>query len=110
MATEVTAPTGLTSRRRPVRAWSSRVSSLRGFFRPFSRVRCASRTRVGGTVSQWLLTMPHSVAQRRGVDGAVLGRDSQARCGMGSPLTRAPACVSALNAPVGGAGVEAAGP
>jgi hypothetical protein len=35
MATEVTAPTGLTSRRRPVRVRSSRASSLRGFRRPF---------------------------------------------------------------------------
>jgi hypothetical protein len=57
-----------------------------------------------------LLTTPHSVAQRRGVGGAVQGRDSQARRGMDSPLTRAPACVSALNAPAEGAGVEAAGP
>jgi hypothetical protein len=51
MATEVTAPTGLTSRRRPVRAQSSCASSLRGFRRPFSRVRCC-RTGVGGTVPQ----------------------------------------------------------
>jgi hypothetical protein len=50
MATEVTAAAGLTSRRRPVRAQSSRASSLRGFCRPFSRVRCAGRTGVGGTV------------------------------------------------------------
>jgi hypothetical protein len=50
MATEVTAPTGLTSRRRPVLARSSRASSLRGFRRPFSRERCAGRMGVGGTV------------------------------------------------------------
>jgi hypothetical protein len=54
--------------------------------------------------------MPHSVAQRRGVGGAVPGCDSHARRGMDSPLTREPACVSALNAPAGGAGGEAAGP
>jgi hypothetical protein len=58
----------------------------------------------------WLLTMPHSVAHQRGVGGVVPGRDSQARRGMDLPLTRAPTCVSALNAPAGGAGVEAAGP
>jgi hypothetical protein len=52
MATEVTAPNGLMSRRRPMRAWSSRASSLRGFCCPFSRVRCAGRTGVGGTVPQ----------------------------------------------------------
>jgi hypothetical protein len=45
-----TALAGLTSRRRPVRARSSRASSLRGFRRPFSRVRCAGRMGVGGTV------------------------------------------------------------
>jgi hypothetical protein len=58
----------------------------------------------------WLLTMPHSVAQRRGVGGVVLWRDSQVHHGMDSPLTQAPACVSALNAPARGAGVEVAGP
>jgi hypothetical protein len=57
----------------------------------------------------WLLTVPHSVAQRRGVGGAVPGHDSQARSGVDSPLTWTPADVSALNAPVGGAGMEAAG-
>jgi hypothetical protein len=50
MAAEVTAPTGLTSRRRPVWARGSRASSLRGFRHPFSRVRCAGRIGVGGTV------------------------------------------------------------
>jgi hypothetical protein len=50
MATEVTAHTVLTSRRRPVRAWSSRASSLRGFYRPLSRAWCVGRTGVGGTV------------------------------------------------------------
>jgi hypothetical protein len=38
------------------------------------------------------------------------GRDSQARSGVDSSLTWAPANVSALNAPVGGAGMEVAGP
>jgi hypothetical protein len=50
MAMEVTTPTGLTSWRHPVQAQSSRASSLRGFRRPFLRVRCAGRTGVGGTV------------------------------------------------------------
>jgi hypothetical protein len=50
--------------------------------------------------------MPHSVAQRRGVPG----HDSQARSGVDSPLIWTPAGVSALNAPVGGAGMGAAGP
>jgi hypothetical protein len=40
----------------------------------------------------------------------VPGRDSQARRGMDSSLTWAPVNVSALNPPVGGAGMEAAGP
>jgi hypothetical protein len=57
----------------------------------------------------WLLTMPHSVTQRQGVGGAVPGHDSQARSGVDSPLSWTPADVSALNAPVGGAGMEAAG-
>jgi hypothetical protein len=50
MATEVTAPTGRTSRRRSVRVRSSRASPLRGFCRPFSGVRCVGRMGVGGTV------------------------------------------------------------
>jgi hypothetical protein len=50
MATEVTGPAGLTSRRSPVRAWTSRSSSLRGLRRPLSRVRHVGRTGVGGTV------------------------------------------------------------
>jgi hypothetical protein len=58
----------------------------------------------------WLQTMPHSVAQRRGVGRVVLECDSQACRGMDLPLTQAAARVSALNAPVEGAGVEAAGP
>jgi hypothetical protein len=45
-----------------------------------------------------------------GVGGVVPGHDSQARSGVDSPLTWAPANVSALNAPDGGAGMEAAGP
>jgi hypothetical protein len=40
----------------------------------------------------------------------VPGRDSQARRGVDSSLTWAPANVSALNASVGGAGMEATGP
>jgi hypothetical protein len=116
MVTEVTAPVGLTSRRRPVRSWSSHESSLRGLYRPFSRVRCAGRTGVGGIVprgSCWpCRTAAHSggdgLAKR--VGGAVPGRDSQARSCADSPLTWAPADVSALNAPAGGAGMEAAGP
>jgi hypothetical protein len=108
---EVTAPTGPTSRRSPLRVWSRRASPLQGLCRPFSRVRRVGRTGVGGTVPQGLLlTTPHSVAQRRGVGGAVPGRDFQACRGMDSPLTRAPACVSALNAPAGVVGVEVAGP
>jgi hypothetical protein len=87
------------------------VSSLRGFRRPFFE-GMVRRSYGSGWYSAtgWLLTMPHSVAQRRGVGGAVPGRDSQARSGVDSPFTGAPACVSALNAPAGGAGVEAAGP
>jgi hypothetical protein len=65
MATEVTAPTGLTSRRRPVRAQSSCASSLRGFRRPFSRVRCAVR--------EWVVqcrgAVADHIAQRRTVAG-----------------------------------------
>jgi hypothetical protein len=45
-----------------------------------------------------------------GVGRAVPGRDSQARRGVDSSLTRVPANVSALNPPVGGVGMEAAGP
>jgi hypothetical protein len=45
-----------------------------------------------------------------GVGGAVPGRDPQACRGMDSSLTRAPANASALNSPVGGADMEAAGP
>jgi hypothetical protein len=54
--------------------------------------------------------MPRSVILRRGVGRAVPGRDSQARHGMDLHLTRAPVCVSALNALARGVGVEAAGP
>jgi hypothetical protein len=45
-----------------------------------------------------------------GVGRAVPGHDSQARRGTDSPLTWEPANVSALNPPIGGAGMEAAGP
>jgi hypothetical protein len=49
-----------------------------------------------------------SLARR--VGGAVPRRDSQARSGADSPLTWTPANVNALNAPAGGAGMEAVGP
>jgi hypothetical protein len=52
-----------------------------------------------------LLTTPHSIAQWRGVGGAVAGHDSQACSGVGSRLTWTPAGVSALNAPAGGVGM-----
>jgi hypothetical protein len=82
MAMEVTAPAGLTSRRSPVRAWSSRSSSIRGLCRPFSRVRRVRHTRVGGAVSQGCCrpcrTASHSGEDvlAGGVGGAVPGRDS----------------------------------
>jgi hypothetical protein len=100
----------------PVRAWSSRSSSLQGLCHPFSRVRHVGHTGVGGTMPRsccWpCRTVSHSGEDglAGGVGGAVPGRDSQARRGMDSPLTWVPANVSALNAPVGGAGVEVAGP
>jgi hypothetical protein len=58
--------------------------------------------------------MTHSVAQwwgwpHRGIGGTVSGRDFQARRGVDSSLTWAPMNVSALNALVEGAGMEAAG-
>jgi hypothetical protein len=108
MATEVTAPTGLTPRCSPVRAWSIRSSPLRGLRRPFSRVRRVGRTGVGGTVPRsccWpCRTASHCGRDglTGGVGGAVSGRDSQARRGMDSSLTWVPANVSALNPPVGG--------
>jgi hypothetical protein len=52
MTTEVTGPAGLTSRRSPVRAWSSHSSPFRGFHRPLSRAQRIGRMRVGGTVSR----------------------------------------------------------
>jgi hypothetical protein len=116
MATEVTGPAGPTSRRSPVWAWSSRPSSLRGLRRPLSRARRVGHTGVGGTVPRdyrWpCRTTSHSGGDglTGGVGGTVPGRDSQARRGVDSSLTWAPANVSALNAPVGGAGIEAAGP
>jgi hypothetical protein len=77
MATEVTAPTGLTSWRSPVWAWSSRSSSLRGLRRPFSR--CGAPA-----VREW-------VAQRHGV---VAGRSAHCRtvAGMASPGELAEQC------------------
>jgi hypothetical protein len=115
-ATEVTGPASLTSRRSPVRAWSSHPSPLRGLRRPHSRARRVSRTGVGGTVSQDChrpcRTVSHSGGDglTGGVGGTMLGRDSQVRRGVDSSLTCAPTNDSALNAPVGGAGTEAAGP
>jgi hypothetical protein len=82
MATEVTGPAGPTSRRNPVRAWSSRPSSLRGLRRPLSRVRRVDHMGVGGTVPRdrrW----PCRTASNSGGDGltgvvggTVPGRDS----------------------------------
>jgi hypothetical protein len=115
MATEVTGPAGLTSRRSPVRAWSSRPSPLRGLRHPLSRARCISRTGVGGIVSRDCCR-PCRKTSHSGGDGftggvgrIVPGRDSQACRGVDLSLTWAPANVSALNAPIGGAGMEAAG-
>jgi hypothetical protein len=116
MATEVTGPAGPTSRRSPVRAWSSRPSSLRGLRRPLSMARCVGCTGVGGTVPRDCCrpchTMSHSGGDglTGGVGGTVPRRDSQARRGVDSSLTWAPANVSASNAPIGGAGMKAAGP
>jgi hypothetical protein len=82
MATEVTAPTGLTSRRSPARAWSSCTSALRGLCHPSSRVRPVSRTGVGGTVPQGCCRPCRIVSHSGGdglaggVGGAVPGRDS----------------------------------
>jgi hypothetical protein len=104
MATEVTGPTGLTSRRSPVRAWSSRLSSLQGLRRPLSKARRVGRTEVGGIVPQDCrrpcCTASYSGGDglTGGVGGTVPGRDSQARRGMDPSLTWAPANVSALNA------------
>jgi hypothetical protein len=52
MAMEETRLTGLTSRRRPVRARDRCPYPFRGFHHPLSRVRHAGCTRVGGTVSR----------------------------------------------------------
>jgi hypothetical protein len=88
---------------------------LRGFHHPFSRVRRTGRTRVGGTVPRGCCrpccTASYSGGDglSGGVGGAVPGHDSQARRGTDSPLTWALANVSALNPPVGGAGMEVAG-
>jgi hypothetical protein len=116
MAIEVTAPTGLTSRHSPVRAWCSRSSPLRGLRRPFSRVWRVGRTGVVGAVQRgccWpCCTASHSGGDglTGGVGGAMPERDSQARRGVDSSSTWVPANVSALNPPVGGAGMEVAGP
>jgi hypothetical protein len=82
MATEVTGPTGLMSRRSPVRAWSSRPSPFRGLRRPLSRAWRVSRTGVGVTVSRDCRrpcrTASHSGGDglTGGVGGTVPGRDS----------------------------------
>jgi hypothetical protein len=116
MATEVTGPADPTSRRSPVRAGSSRPSSLRGLRHPLSRVRRVGHTEVGGIVPRDR-RRPYRTASHGGGDGLTGGvggtvprRDSQARRGVDSFLTCAPANVSALNAPIRGAGREAAGP
>jgi hypothetical protein len=116
MATEETRLTGLTSRRRPVRARDRHPYHFRGFCHPLSRVRCTGRTRVGGIVSRCYRTVSYS--GRDGLTGRVgetaSGYDSQAvsvgRCGGDSPLTGRPRCVRAFNAPVGEVGVGAADP
>jgi hypothetical protein len=62
MVTEETHLTGLTSRHRPGRARDGHTYPFRGLRHPLSRVRCASRTRVGGTVSHstvWWWGWPH---------------------------------------------------
>jgi hypothetical protein len=87
MATEVTGLAGLTSQRSLVRAWSSRLSPLRGLRRPLLRVRHVSRVGVGGTVSRdcrlACRTVSHSGGDGLtwGVGGTVPMRDSQARRG-----------------------------
>jgi hypothetical protein len=87
MATKVTGLAGLTSRRSPVWAWSSRPSPLRGLRHHLLRARRVSRTGVGGTVSRDIRlpcrTVSHSGRDglTGGVGGIVPGRDSQARRG-----------------------------
>jgi hypothetical protein len=87
MATEVTGLAGLISQRSLVRAWSSRLSPLRGLRRPLSRARHVSRMGVGGTVSRdcrlACRTASHSGGDglTGGVGGTVPMRDSQARRG-----------------------------
>jgi hypothetical protein len=104
MATEVTGPTGPTSRRSPVRAWSSRPSSLQEPRRPLSKARRVGRTEVGGIVPRDCRRSCRTASYNdgdgltEGVGGTVPGRDSQARCGVDPSLTWAPANVSALNA------------
>jgi hypothetical protein len=79
-------------------------------------VRRVRRTRVGGTVSHGCCRPCRTASHSGGnglvgeVSGAVPRRDSQARRGMDSSLTWAPANVSALNSPVRGADMEAAVP
>jgi hypothetical protein len=86
---------------------------------PFSFEGAALRPYGSGWHSAMELTpaLPHSAAQWRGwphqgVGGTASGHDSQAcqGCGVDSSLTWAPANISALNAPVGGTGAEAASP
>jgi hypothetical protein len=107
MATKVTSSASPTSRRSPVRVWSSRPSSLRGLCRPLSRARRVGRMGVGGTVPRDCCgpcrTVSHSGTDglTGGVGRTVPGRDSQACRGVDSSLTWVPANVSVLNAPVG---------
>jgi hypothetical protein len=72
MATEVTGPAGPTSRRSPVRALSSRPSSLRGLRRPLPRARHISGTGLGGTVPRDC-RRPCRTASHSGKDGLTEG-------------------------------------
>jgi hypothetical protein len=116
MATEVTAPTGLTSRRSPARVWSSRSSSLRGLRRPLSREQRVGRTGVGDTVPRGCC-WPCRTASRSGGDGltggvggAVPGRDSQARRGMDSSLTWGACECQRIKSPCQGSRYGGSGP
>jgi hypothetical protein len=83
VATEVTAPAGLTSRHSLVRAWSSRPSPFRGLHRPLLRVWRVGRTGVDDAMSRDCRrpcrTASHSGGDGPigGVGGTVLGHDSR---------------------------------
>jgi hypothetical protein len=66
MVTEETHLTGLTSRRRPVRARDKCPYSFRGFHRPLSRVRRAGCTSGRHIVTELTLALPPNVVQWRG--------------------------------------------